>query len=128
MNIRKILTCTSLLLILITLILFFGIGQSVYQGKSAKVLFLNKSGHTITHATVSVSGKSCSVQLLLNNGQVQCAFEALTDSGYIVEGALSNGDVFNSPSLGYVTGGLNFNHTLVLNSSNEVTLNQESAK
>jgi len=106
------------------IVVFYIIGTSVYQGKYAKVTFLNNSGSTIEKAIVTVSNKSCSVTKLQYKGAINCYFENLTDSGYIVEGELSNGSKFKSNSIGYVTGGMNFNDKLTLEATSEITLIQ----
>ncbi len=124
MNIRKILTYATLLLFLIAIVLLFIIGNSVYSGKSAKVSFINNSGREIKSATISVSGKSCSVKKLQHTGEMHCIFENLTDSSYMVEGTLTNGNSFKGNSMGYVTGGINFNDKITLESTNEVVLVQ----
>jgi len=122
MNIKKIFTCTILLLILIAMVVIYIIGSRIYQGKYAKVIFLNDSGTTIERAIVTVSGKSCSVKKLQQGGEICCYFERLTDSGYTVEGELTNGIKFKSKSMGYVTGGMNFNDKLILEPTYKVTI------
>ncbi len=128
MNIKKIFTCAILLLVLITIVIFYIIGSSIYQGKYAKVTFFNNSGTTIERAIVTVSGKSCSVKKLQQNGEIRCYFENLNDSGYRVEGELIGGIKFKSKSIGYVTGGMNFNHKLTLEPTYEVTIAQGKNK
>ena len=124
MKIKSFLTCGALLVALIIITAIYIVGSSVYQGKSAKVTFINDSGETINQVIIHLSGKRCSVKGLINTGEVHCVFENLHDSGYQVEGYLNDGNTFKSDNMGYVTGGINFNDVITLNSSNEVILVQ----
>lgn len=108
----KFSTNAILLIVLITLVLFFYIGHSVYLGKGASLKFVNASGQIIRFAVASVSGKSCSVKELGVRGKFKCYFQNLTDSNYSVSMTLRNGEVFTNESIGYLTGGLNFNDTI----------------
>ena len=103
------------MLTLIGLVLFFAIGHSVYSGKGSSLQFVNASGQTVTSAQITVSGKSCSVKKLGVAGEVECYFENLSDSSYSVAVTLQNGTVYSANSLGYVTGGMNFNDTITIN-------------
>ena len=124
MKIKSLLTCGTLLIALIIITAIYTIGSSVYQGKSSKVTFINDSGKTINQVIIQLSSKHCSAKGLIHTGEVHCVFENLHDSGYLVEGVLSDGGTFKSNSMGYVTGGMNFNDLLTLNSSNKVILVQ----
>jgi len=115
-------TIAILLLVFIGLVLFFGIGHSVYSGKGASLKFANGSGQTIEAATITVAGKSCGVSLLHTGGSIQCYFENLYDSSYSVTVKLNNGDEYSAESLGYVTGGINFKDTITINQSGAIEL------
>jgi hypothetical protein len=118
----KFSTITILLFFLIGIVLFIAIGNSVYSGKSASLKFVNKSGQRIESADISVAGKSCSVKGLGVAGEIVCHFENLHDSSYSVSVTLESGYVFSAASLGYVTGGMNFNDTITINHSGEINL------
>ena len=124
MKIKSFLTCGTLLAALIIITAFYIVGNSIYKGKYAKVTFINDSGKTIKQVTIHLSGKLCSAKGLIHTGEVHCVFENLYDSGYLVEGTLDDGNIFKSNSMGYVTGGINFNDLITLNPSNNVTLVQ----
>ena len=124
MKIKSFLTCGALLVALIIITAVYIVGSSVYQGKSAKVTFINDSGKTINQVIIHLSGKHCSAKGLIHTGEVHCVFENLHDSGYQVESALNDGNTFKSDNMGYVTGGINFNDLITLNSSNKVVLVQ----
>ncbi len=115
-------TIAFLLVVLITLVVFFAIGNSVYSGKTASMSFVNSSGQNIQFAKISVAGKSCSVKDLDVNGEIHCNFENLHDSSYSVSVTLENGKVYKEPNLGYVTGGINFNHTITINKSGVIKI------
>ncbi|MFV1975615.1 MAG: hypothetical protein ACC651_07675 [Candidatus Scalindua sp.] len=117
----KFSTIVFLLLFLIALILLVFIGNSFYFGKGALLTFQNNSGHSISSATISVSGKLCGFKKLENQGEVNCYFENLSDSHYKVEVQLSNGSNYKA-SLGYVTGGMNFSDVITINEAGEITL------
>ena len=124
MKIKSFLTCGSLFVALIIIAAFYTVGSSIYQGKYAKVNFINDSGKTINQVTIHLSGKLCSAKGLIHKGEFHCIFENLHDSSYQVEGTLSDNTKFKSNSMGYVTGGINFNDIVTLNASNEVILVQ----
>ena len=111
----KFSTITILLIVLISLVLFFAIGHSVYSGKGSSVKFVNASDQVIKSAIVSVSGKSCSVKGLGVGGEVNCYFQDLYDDSYSVSVILDSGKVFINESMGYVTGGIDFNDTITFN-------------
>lgn len=118
----KFSTIATLLIVLIGLALFFAIGNSVYSGKSASLRFMNSTGQHIESAQISVAGQTCSVKELGIGGEIQCHFENLYDSSYSVSVKLQNGTVYTEPSLGYVTGGMNFNDTITINQSGVIEL------
>ncbi|WP_422412538.1 MULTISPECIES: hypothetical protein [unclassified Endozoicomonas] len=118
----KFSTIALLLIVLIGLVLFFAIGHSVYSGKGASVKFVNSSGQHIESAYISVAGQSCSVKQLGVGGEIECHFENLHDSSYSVSVTLQGGTVYSEPSLGYVTGGMNFNDTITINQSGAIEL------
>ncbi len=118
----KFSTISLLLVVLIGLVLFFAIGNSVYSGKSASLKFVNSSGQLIESAQISVAGKSCSVRELGAGGEIECHFENLHDSSYSVYITLKGGAVYSEPSLGYVTGGMNFSDTITINRSGVIEL------
>ena len=118
----KFSTIAVLLVVLIGLVLFFAIGNSVYSGKSASLKFVNSSGQHIQSASITVAGQSCSVKELGTGGEIQCHFENLYDSSYSVSVKLQSGAVYAEPSLGYVTGGMNFNDTITINKSGVIEL------
>ena len=126
MKIKSFLTCGSLLVALIIITAIYVVGSNVYQGKYAKMAFINNSGKTINQVVIHLSGKLCSAKGLIHTGELHCIFENLHDSSYQVEGILSDNRKFKSSSMGYVTGGMNFNDVVTLNSSNEVILVQGS--
>jgi hypothetical protein len=106
-------------------VLFFAIGHSVYSGKGSSLKFVNASGQVIKSAVVSVSGKSCSVKELGVGGELNCYFQDLTDSGYSVSATLGNGEVFTNESMGYVTGGINFNDTITFQKDGSFNLDSD---
>lgn len=118
----KFSTIALLLLTLIGLTLFFAIGHSVYSGKGATLKFVNASGQTVLSAQITVSSKFCSVKNLGVGGEVECYFENLSDSSYSVVVTLENGAEYSTNSLGYVTGGINFNDTITINEAGEFKL------
>ena len=118
----KLSTIVFLLVVLIGLVAFFAIGNSVYSGKSASLRFMNSTGQHIQSAQISVAGQSCSVKELGVGGEMQCYFENLYDSSYSVSVKLQNDTVYKEPSLGYVTGGMNFNDTITINQSGVIEL------
>jgi hypothetical protein len=118
----KFSTIALLLVVLIGLVLLFAIGNSVYSGKIASLKFVNNSGQLIESANILVAGKSCSVKKLGAGGEIVCHFENLHDSSYSVSVTLQGGAVYSEPSLGYVTGGLNLNDTIVINRSGVIEL------
>ncbi len=118
----KFSTIAFLLVVLIGLVAFFAIGNSVYSGKSASLRFMNSTGQHIQSAQISVAGQSCGVRELGVGGEISCHFENLYDSSYSVSVTLQNGTVYTEPSLGYVTGGMNFNHTITINQSGVIEL------
>jgi len=117
----KFSTIVILLLLVIALILFIFVGNSIYSGKGASLTFQNKSGLSISSATISVSGKLCGFKKLENQGEVNCYFDNLSDSHYQVEVELSNGSNYKA-NLGYVTGGMNFSDLIIINTAGEITL------
>jgi hypothetical protein len=118
----KFSTIALLLVFLIGVVLLFAIGNSVYSGKGASLKFVNGSGQRIESAHISVAGKSCSVKKLGAGGEIDCHFESLYDSSYSVSVTLEGGSVYSSTSLGYVTGGMNFNDTITINQSGVIEL------
>ncbi len=118
----KFSTIAFLLAVFIGLVAFFAIGNSVYSGKSASLRFMNSTGQHIQSAQISVAGQSCSVKELGVGGEINCHFENLYDSSYSVSVILQNGTVYTESSLGYVTGGMNFNHTITINQSGVIEL------
>ena len=118
----KFSSITMLLLILIALVLFFAVGQSIFSNKGSSLTFVNNSGQTLQSATISVAGKSCGVKALQAGGEMQCYFENLHDSSYSVSVKLENGTSHAAESLGYVTGGMNFIDTITINHSGKINL------
>ena len=118
----KFSTIAVLLIVLIVLVLFFAIGNSVYSGKTASLKFVNASGQLIKSASITVAGKSCSVKELGPGGEIRCHFEDLYDSSYSVSVKMQSGVLHSEPSLGYVTGGMNFNDTITINQSGVIEL------
>jgi len=121
-NIFKFSTIALLLLFLIGLVLLITAGHSIYSGKGASLIFKNQSGLTITSASIGVRGQSCSVKRLENNGEINCYFGNLSDSGYQVDVELSNGLIFKADDLGYVTGGIDFIDTIIINEKGGIIL------
>jgi len=117
----KFTTIVFLLIILIGLVLVFAVSNSVYAGKGASLTFVNSSGQRIESAHISVAGQSCSVKKLGIKGEMQCQFKNLYDSSYSVSITLHNGHLYTEPKLGYVTGGINFNDTIRINSLGEIS-------
>jgi hypothetical protein len=123
----KFSTIALLLVALIGLVLFFAIGNSVYSGKGASLKFVNSSGQHIQLASITVAGQSCSVKELGAGGEIQCHFEDLYDSSYSVSVKLKSGTIYTEQSLGYVTGGMNFYHTITINQSGVIALVSSSS-
>lgn len=100
----------------------FLIDHLVYSGKGANLKFVNSSGQVVSSARVSVAGKFCAVKELSEGGEFDCYFENLYDSSYSVSVTLENGAIYSEESLGYVTGGFDFNHTITINQSGVIAL------
>jgi len=127
---KKILNYSAiviLLFLLAGLTLFIVIDYSFYSGKGTSVTIKNQSGQSISSMIVSVSGKSCSVKNLENHGEINCYFSNLTDSSYSVDVVLNNGALYKAENLGYVTGGVNFSDTIIINEMGEINLAQSSS-
>ena len=118
----KFSTVAVLLLALIGLVLLFGLGYSLYQNKGANLKFINASGQHLESVKVLVSGKQCSVSKLGPNGEFSCYFENLSDSSYAVTATSQSGKVYSVSSLGYVSGGMNFNDIITINQSGVIAL------
>ena len=115
----KFTTIAGLLAILIALALFLAIGKGIYSGKGSALKFVNASGHAVSSAKITVAGKSCSFKGLANGGEVNCYFENLYDSSYSVSVTLDSGSKYTAKSLGYVTGGIDFNDRITINNAGE---------
>ena len=113
----KFTTIVFLLLFLSVLVFFVSINNNNDNG--ASLTFTNKSGHSISRATITVSGKTCGFKGLENLGEVNCYFENLYDSHYHINIELSTGSNINA-DLGYVTSGMSFNHLIIINSAGEI--------
>jgi hypothetical protein len=98
------------------------IGHSIYSNKGASLKFVNSSGQHIESALISVSGQSCKVKKLGIGGEINCFFKDLYDGSYSVSVSLQGGAVYSEPSLGYVTGGMDFQDTITINQSGEIEL------
>jgi hypothetical protein len=115
-------TIVLLLIVLIGFVFFFAIGNSVYSGKSASLKFVNGTSQRVESALISVAGKSCRVKELAVGGEMECHFDNLYDSSYSVSVTMQSGAVYSEPSLGYVTGGMDFNDTITINQSGVIEL------
>ncbi|RXJ65901.1 hypothetical protein CS022_24675 [Veronia nyctiphanis] len=118
----KFSTIVFLLVILIGLVLILSVRHSMFSGKGASLTFVNSSGQNLQSAHISVAGQSCSVKQLGVGGEIKCHFENLHDSSYSVTVTLQGGVAYTEPSLGYVTGGMNFNDTITINQSGAIEL------
>ena len=118
----KFSTIVILLLVLIGLVVVIAVSHSFYSGKGASVRFVNASKYSLQLATISVSGRSCSVKELGAGGEVNCYFQNLYDDGYTVSVTTEDGGIFKSDSMGYVTGGINFHDTITFNEDGSFVL------
>lgn len=110
----KLTTIAALLIVLIVLVVLFVASSDIYSGETASVKFVNSSEQLVTFASITVAGKSCSVTELAVGGAFSCKFENLHDSSYLVSVELQDGSTYQE-SLGYVTGGFDFNDTIAIN-------------
>ena len=94
----------------------------MYSGKSASLKFVNGTGQRVESALISVAGKSCSVKELGVGGEMECHFENSYDSSYSVSVTMPDGAVYTEPSLGYVTGGMNFKGIITIKQSGVIKL------
>jgi len=118
----KFTTVVFLLTILIGLVLVFSLSNSMYSEKGVTLTFVNSSGQRIESAHITVAGQSCRVKKLGAKGEMQCQFKNLYDSSYSVSITLHNGHLYTEPKLGYVTGGINFNDIIRINSLGEISI------
>lgn len=104
------------------IILAFWLNACLFGNKSI-VTVINQSSQTIISLKIELAGETKTIAMLSNGRSAIVEFNNFSDSHYILNGVLKDGTLIKG-EFGYVTNGMNFEETFVINKGGIVKYKQ----